>query len=116
MSFTLQKKLKWYISVTGGFSPGYPCVLPVKPKIRWQGCLGGGGKFAVAPGNDPSPPNFDGSVVAPVENDWLAPALTKDTMAHSPGPVGSSLYHGINLILASPSTRAGPFEPRDNLP
>ena len=68
----------------------------------------------MAPGNDPSPPNFDGSVVAPVENDWLAPALTKDTMAHSPGPVGSSLYHGINLILAFPSSRAGPFERGDN--
>ena len=27
--------------MTGGFSPGYPCVLPIKPKIRWQGCLGG---------------------------------------------------------------------------
>ena len=54
----------------------------------------GGWKWSV-----PSP-QCDGSVVATVENDWLAPALTKDTMAHSPRPAGSSLYHGINLILA----------------
>ena len=71
----------------------------------------------MAPGNDPSPPNFDGSVVAPVENDWLAPALTKDTMGHSPRLAGSSLYHGINLISAfhSTTTRDGPFERGDNL-
>ena len=116
VSFTLQK-LKRHMSVTGVFSPGHPCELPVKKYLRQQGDVWeDGGKFAVAPGNDPSPPNFDGSVVAPVENDWLAPALTKDTMAHSPGLVGSSLYHGINLILASPFPRAGPFEPGDNLP
>ena len=35
------KKLKRHMSVTGVFSPGYPCVLPLKQKIIWQGCLGG---------------------------------------------------------------------------
>ena len=69
----------------------------------------------VAPGNDQSVPSqADGSVVATVENDWLAPALTKDTMGHSPRLAGSSLYHGINLILAFHSSRAGPFERGDN--
>ena len=29
------------MSVTGVFSPGYPCELPLKQKLGWQGCLGG---------------------------------------------------------------------------
>ena len=78
-----------------------PCIFSRPWQARvWEG----GGWVSRGTWKWSVPSLCDGSVVATVENDWLAPALTKDTMGHSPQLPGSSFYHGINLISAFHST------------